>query len=83
MHHVIDLLYDRSDPEQTKQAYSCYEELLHTFAAEGYGVYRASTAFAEKVASTYGPIKRDVEKRLKKALDPNNIIAPGRCGISL
>lgn len=83
MHHVIDLLYDRSSPEEMKKAYACYDELLNSFAAEGYGVYRASTAFAEKVAATYGPVKRDVEKRLKKALDPNNIIAPGRCGISL
>lgn len=83
MHHVIDLLYDRSDETQTKNAYACYDELLHTFAKEGYGMYRASTAFAEKVAATYGPVKRDVEKRLKQALDPNNIIAPGRCGISL
>ena len=83
MHHVIDLLYDRSIPEQMEKAYACYDELLHTFAKEGYGMYRANTAFAEKVAATYGPVKRDVEKRLKKALDPNNIIAPGRCGISL
>lgn len=83
MHHVIDLLYDRSIPEQMEKAHACYDELLHTFAKEGYGMYRANTAFAEKVAATYGPVKRDVEKRLKKALDPNNIIAPGRCGISL
>ncbi len=83
MHHVIDLLYDRSDETQKKNAYACYDELLHAFAKEGYGMYRANTAFAEKVAATYGPVKRDVEKRLKKALDPNNIIAPGRCGISL
>jgi 4-cresol dehydrogenase (hydroxylating) len=83
MHHVIDLLYDRSDEEQTKKAYACYDELLHTFAKEGYGMYRANTAFAEKVAATYGPVKRSVEKKLKKALDPNNILAPGRCGISL
>ncbi len=83
MHHVIDLLYDRSDAEQTQKAYACYDELLHTFAREGYGMYRANTAFAEKVAATYGPVKREVEKKLKQALDPNNIIAPGRCGISL
>lgn len=83
MHHVIDLLYDRTDPEEMKRAYACYDELLHAFAKDGYGVYRANTAFAEKVAATYGPVKRDVERRLKKALDPNNIIAPGRCGISL
>ena len=83
MHHVIDLLFDRSDEEQSKKAYACYDELLHTFAKEGYGMYRANTAFAEKVAATYGPVKRSVEKKLKKALDPNNILAPGRCGISL
>ena len=83
MHHIIDILFDRSDAKQMQSAYACYDELLHTFAREGYGLYRANTAFAEKVAATYGPVKRDVERRLKKALDPNNIIAPGRCGISL
>ncbi len=83
MHHVIDLLYDRSDAEQMKKAHACFDELLQAFAREGYGVYRANTAFAEKVAATYGPVKRDVERRLKRALDPNNIIAPGRCGISI
>ncbi|RIK94746.1 MAG: 4-cresol dehydrogenase [Burkholderiales bacterium] len=83
MHHVIDLLYDRTDPAEMQKAYACYDELLHSFAKEGYGVYRASTAFAEKVAATYGPVKRDVERRLKRALDPQNLIAPGRCGIEL
>ena len=83
MHHVIDLLYDRTDPAELQKAYACYDELLHAFAQEGYGVYRASTAFAEKVAATYGPVKRDVERRLKRALDPENLIAPGRCGIGL
>ncbi len=83
MHHVVDLLFDRSDAEQTRKAYACYDELLNAFAKEGYGIYRANTAFAEKVAATYGPVKRSVEKKLKKALDPNNILAPGRCGISL
>ena len=83
MHHVIDLLYDRSDAEQMTKAHACFDELLQSFAREGYGVYRANTAFAEKVAATYGPVKRDVERRLKRALDPNNIIAPGRCGISI
>lgn len=83
MHHVIDLLFDRSDEVQLRNAYACYDELLDAFAKEGYGVYRANTAFAEKVAATYGPVKRGVERKLKRALDPNNILAPGRCGISL
>ena len=81
MHHVIDLLFDRTDDAQTRAAYACYEELVDSFAQQGYGVYRTNTAFAEKVAATYGPVKRSVERRLKQALDPNNILAPGRCGI--
>ncbi len=28
MHHVIDLLYDRTDEAQTRAAYACYEELV-------------------------------------------------------
>lgn len=81
MHHVIDLLYDRTDPEEMKKTHDCYRELLHAFAAEGYGVYRANTAFMDEVADLYGPVKRDVNRKIKNALDPNGIIAPGKSGI--
>ncbi|MDZ5456230.1 FAD-binding oxidoreductase [Azohydromonas lata] len=83
MHHVIDVLYDRSNPEETKRANACFHELLDEFEKQGYGVYRVNTAFQERVASTYGPVKRDVERRLKRALDPNGILAPGKSGIRI
>ncbi|NKN32470.1 FAD-binding oxidoreductase [Marichromatium bheemlicum] len=81
MHHVIDLLYDRSDPEEMRRAHDCFATLLDVFEAEGYAVYRVNTAFQERVAQSYGPVKREVERTLKRALDPNGILAPGRCGI--
>jgi 4-cresol dehydrogenase (hydroxylating) len=37
----------------------------------------------DKVADTYGPVQRNVSKILKKALDPNGILAPGKSGIRL
>lgn len=83
MHHVIDVLYDRSNPEETKRANACFHELLDEFEKQGYGVYRVNTAFQERVAKTYGPVKRDVERRLKRALDPNGILAPGKSGIRI
>jgi 4-cresol dehydrogenase (hydroxylating) len=83
MHHVIDVLYDRSNPEETQRANACFRELLDEFEKQGYGVYRVNTAFQERVAKTYGPVKRDVERRIKRALDPNGILAPGKSGIRI
>ncbi|CAL8981799.1 4-cresol dehydrogenase [hydroxylating] flavoprotein subunit [Rhodoplanes serenus] len=81
MHHVIDLLFDRTDFNQTRAAHACYRELLQEFAAQGYGVYRANTAFMDEVADCYGDAKRKINATLKRALDPNGIIAPGKSGI--
>lgn len=83
MHHIVDMLYDRTDPDQMRGAYDCYAELLKRFAAQGYGVYRANTAFMDEVAELYGPVKHEVNLALKRALDPNGIIAPGKSGIDI
>ena len=71
------------DPAMTKAAYACFDELLTTFSAEGYGTYRVNTAFMDKVADSYGPVQRRVHRTLKAALDPNGILAPGKSGIRL
>jgi len=81
MHHIVDLLYDRTDPAQRQATHTCYGELLDEFAARGYGVYRTNIAFMDKVAELYGPVKHEVNQALKRALDPNGIIAPGKSGI--
>lgn len=81
MHHIVDVLFDRTDPAEMEAARTCFRELLDTFAREGYAVYRVNTAFMDKVADIYGPVKRRVDQALKRALDPNGIIAPGKSGI--
>ncbi|HEY8385535.1 MAG TPA: FAD-dependent oxidoreductase [Porticoccaceae bacterium] len=83
MHHVVDVLYDRTNPDETARADACFNELLDEFEKEGYAVYRVNTRFQERVARSYGQVKRDVEHAIKGALDPNNILSPGRCGIDL
>lgn len=83
MHHVIDVLYDRTNPEEVKRADACFNELLDEFEKAGYAVYRVNTRFMERVADSYGPVKRRLEHTLKRALDPNNILAPGKSGIDL
>ncbi len=83
MHHVIDVLYDRSNPDEAKRADACFNELLDEFEKNGYAVYRVSTRYMDRVADSYGPVKRRLEHTLKRALDPNNILAPGKSGIDL
>jgi 4-cresol dehydrogenase (hydroxylating) len=63
MHHVIDVLYDRSNPQETARADACFNELLDEFEKEGYAVYRVNTRFQERVAQSYGTVKRQVETR--------------------
>lgn len=81
MHHVVDVLFDRSNPEETKRAHECFGKLLSEFGKRGYAVYRVNTGFMDEAAELYGPVKRNVDQRLKRALDPNGIIAPGKSGI--
>jgi 4-cresol dehydrogenase (hydroxylating) len=83
MHHILDMVYDRTDPEMTKAAYQCFDELITEFSAQGYGTYRTNTAFMDKVANTYDPVQRSINRTLKAALDPNGILAPGKSGIRL
>lgn len=83
MHHMIDVLYDRTDQEETQRADDCFNALLDEFEKEGYAVYRVNTRFQERVAQSYGPVKRRLEHTIKRAVDPNNILAPGRSGIDL
>lgn len=83
MHHVIDVLYDRTNADERARADACFNELLDEFEKEGYAVYRVNTEFQDRVAQSYGPVKRRLEHTLKRALDPNNILAPGKSGIDL
>ncbi|MDX9874037.1 MAG: FAD-binding oxidoreductase [Spongiibacteraceae bacterium] len=83
MHHVIDVLYDRTNEEETRRADACFNELLDEFEKRGYAVYRVNTRFQDRVAQSYGTVKRKLEHTLKRALDPNNILAPGKSGIDL
>ncbi|HIJ86648.1 MAG TPA: FAD-binding oxidoreductase [Desulfuromonadales bacterium] len=81
--HTVDIRFDRTKPEEVKRAYKCFEELGSVFAKNGWAINRTNTAFMNKVADTYGPAMRRLNRTIKKALDPNNILAPGKSGISL
>ena len=74
---TLPILYDRSDPAETKRAAQCHEELLGACTDQGYIPYRMGI---QSMAGLVGgdDVFWDVVQRLKKALDPGGIISPGR-----
>ena len=81
--HVVDLRFDRNKPEEVKRAHKCLDELIGAFTRHGWAVNRSNSGFMNKVADSYGPAMGRLNKTIKLALDPNNIISPGKSGISL
>jgi len=84
MHHVLELVYDRSDPETRRKAHEVFGILVREAAQAGYGEYRTHISFMDQVAGTYSWNNHSMlrfNELLKDALDPNGILAPGKQGI--
>lgn len=78
---VHAILYNRDDPEESKRADLCYRAMSDAFRDRGIFVGRAPTNY-----QSFHQAQRTSEivnacAAIKKALDPNGIIAPGRYGI--
>ena len=82
LHHIIALLYDKADPAEEKRADDCYRELVTGFGEKGWASYRTGVHAMDLVAEQFGTVNRAFNAKLKDALDPNHILAPGKSGIA-
>lgn len=82
LHHIIALLFDKSDPAEEQRADDCYRELVTRFGEKGWASYRTGVNSMELVAQQYGAVNREFNQTLKHAIDPNHILAPGKSGIA-
>ncbi|MGH8261830.1 MAG: FAD-binding oxidoreductase [Steroidobacteraceae bacterium] len=81
LHHRIALLFDHTDPLARRRARTAFRELAAAFLDNGYGLVRTGIDYMAALANAYGETQRDVTRTLKRALDPNGILAPGKSGI--
>ncbi len=76
---IITIAYDREVPGEDEQAMNCYNTLLEKLTEEGYYPYRLgiqSMDLLQKGEESY----QKLLKQLKKSIDPNQVLAPGRYG---
>lgn len=71
------ILFDRSIPGEDERAMACHDALVQKLSALGYFPYRLHTEAMDKLPAARDDFERFV-KTLKSALDPNDILAPGR-----
>ena len=82
LHHIVALLYDKTDASEERRAADCYRDLVTGFGEQGWASYRTGVHAMELVAQQYGEVNRALNAQLKRALDPNGILAPGKSGIA-
>ena len=73
---TVPILFDKNDSDAVSRAHACFDELLTTGRKQGYIPYRLSID-AMKYLKEYKAIP-NISRDIKKVLDPDNIIAPGR-----
>lgn len=81
---IIGVRYDRTDPADARHAFDLAKRLVAEAGALGYGESRPHLECMDLAAAQYSfndhAYRRFVEK-IKDAVDPNGILAPGRHGI--
>ncbi|MFC4565144.1 FAD-binding oxidoreductase [Nocardiopsis mangrovi] len=84
MHQIHLMMFDTEAAGDRRRTLELCEALIGRAAERGYGAYRAHPSIMDRVAATFGfndhALLR-LSERIKDALDPNGILAPGKQGI--
>lgn len=74
---VLTVAYDAEDPAEVERARRCYRQIFETMMSAGYIPYRVGLQSMADLDSGDDAYWRMIG-RIKAALDPANVIAPGR-----
>ena len=74
---TVPILFNKDDQQSIKNAHDCYRSLFEECHKYGYLPYRLRSDFMQPYTGLDNTFWRLAEK-IKLAVDPNNIIAPGR-----
>jgi 4-cresol dehydrogenase (hydroxylating) flavoprotein subunit len=78
------MFFNRNDEDLMRRGRELYKALAKEFTAKGFGDYRAHISFMDEAAQMYtfnDHALRHLNERMKDALDPQGVLAPGKQGI--
>lgn len=82
--NVNQVLFNKDDADMVSRVDGFFRALVDDASEERYGEYRAHIEYMDLIASTYdfnNHALRRLNEKVKNALDPNGILAPGKSGI--
>jgi 4-cresol dehydrogenase (hydroxylating) len=74
---VLTVAYDKEDPGEVARAHACYAEVFRRAMDAGYIPYRVGN-HSMAALDPHGDVYWRTVARIKAALDPAGVIAPGR-----
>ncbi len=82
--HLCGAIWDVSNEDETRRSYEMCKSIVREAAKAGFGEYRAHLDYMDLAADTYSfndhAYRRFVQK-IKDAVDPDGILAPGKQSI--
>jgi 4-cresol dehydrogenase (hydroxylating) len=72
------IAYDRDQPGDDERAMDCFRDLVRRGVEQGYYPYRLGVQGMDLLPAASHGMHADILRKLKQALDPNGILAPGR-----
>ena len=79
---LVGVFYEREDPTDAARAKAWYDEARAAYTEHGYPPYRATT-MSMPHALDANPAAQKLLAAIKGAIDPQNLLAPGRYGTPL
>ena len=77
---LVGVFFDRNDAAAAKRATDWYHEARTTYEKAGYPPYRSTTMSMPQSMSA-NPVAKRFLDAIKRAVDPKDLVAPGRYGV--
>ena len=79
---LMEIFYEKQNADEGQRALALYDEVTATALKAGFQQYRTAVFYSDRILQSTPGLQRILDA-MRGAIDPDNIIAPGRYGTGL